>query len=84
MSKDSDHIIDISFDILSLAALFLVPRICALLSLVPFFGTLIPCLKEMVRYDRFRNVHFPGLTRLSTPDQRFRQILGDNHHPVLR
>ncbi len=41
MSKDSDHIIDISFDILSLKALFLVPRICALLSMVPFFGTLV-------------------------------------------
>ena len=41
LSKDSDIIVDISFDILSLEALFLVPRICALLSLVPFFGTLV-------------------------------------------
>ncbi|KAL3420020.1 ion transporter [Phlyctema vagabunda] len=47
--KDSDPIIDIAFDILSLEALFMVPRICSLLSLHPYFGTLIPCLKEMTK-----------------------------------
>ncbi|MCJ1474732.1 hypothetical protein MMC13_003392 [Lambiella insularis] len=46
---DTDEIMNVSFDILSLEALFLVPRTCALLSLNPFFGTLIPCLKEMTR-----------------------------------
>jgi hypothetical protein len=39
--KDSDRIIDVAFDILSLEALFMVPRICSLLSLNPYFGTLV-------------------------------------------
>ena len=43
------RITDIAFDILSLEALFLIPRICSLLSLHPYFGTLIPCLKEMTK-----------------------------------
>ncbi|RDW69753.1 hypothetical protein BP6252_08773 [Coleophoma cylindrospora] len=49
MFQDSDRIIDVSFDILSLEALFMVPRICSLLSLHPYFGTLIPCLKAMTK-----------------------------------
>ena len=36
-----------AFDILSLEALFLIPRICSILSLSQYWGTLIPCLKEM-------------------------------------
>lgn len=47
--KDDAQIIDHAFDILSLEALFMVPRICSLLSLHPYFGTLIPCLKEMAK-----------------------------------
>ncbi|KAH8808846.1 hypothetical protein F5884DRAFT_858365 [Xylogone sp. PMI_703] len=47
--KDDGNIVDISFDILSLEALFMVPRICSLLSLHPYFGTLIPCLKQMAK-----------------------------------
>ncbi|CAL3962941.1 unnamed protein product [Diplocarpon coronariae] len=47
--KDSDPITDTAFDILSLEALFMVPRICSLLSLHPYFGTLIPCLKQMTK-----------------------------------
>jgi len=47
--KDRNDIIDISFDILALEALFMVPRICSLLSLHPYFGTLIPCLKAMAK-----------------------------------
>lgn len=43
----NDRILKISMDIFSLEALLLVPRICALMSLHPFFGTLIPCLKKM-------------------------------------
>ncbi|KAI4601024.1 hypothetical protein KJ359_012211 [Pestalotiopsis sp. 9143b] len=39
--------VDIAFDVLSLEALFMVPRICSILSLSPYWGTLIPCLKEM-------------------------------------
>jgi len=41
------RIIDYSFDVLSLEALFMVPRCFSMLSLSPYFGTLIPCLKEM-------------------------------------
>lgn len=37
----------LAFDILSLEALLVIPRICSFLSLSPYWGTLIPCLKEM-------------------------------------
>ncbi|KAK5004278.1 hypothetical protein LTR28_009125, partial [Elasticomyces elasticus] len=47
LAKSDDHIIDTSFDILSLEALFLVPRICSLLSLNPYFGTLT---KDFVKF----------------------------------
>ncbi|KAF2772744.1 Ca2+/Mg2+-permeable cation channel [Teratosphaeria nubilosa] len=40
---------DTAFDILSVEALFLVPRICSLLSLHPYFGTLLPSLKAMTK-----------------------------------
>ncbi|KAK5157221.1 hypothetical protein LTR04_005458 [Oleoguttula sp. CCFEE 6159] len=49
LAQHNDHIIDTSFDILALEALFLIPRLCSLLSLIPYFGTLIPCLKEMTK-----------------------------------
>jgi len=39
--------IELAFDVLSLEALFMVPRLCSILSLSPYWGTLIPCLKEM-------------------------------------
>ncbi|EXJ55591.1 hypothetical protein A1O7_08519 [Cladophialophora yegresii CBS 114405] len=45
--RDSDYIIDVAFDILSMVALFLVPRIFSVMSLNPYFGSLIPVLKEM-------------------------------------
>ncbi|UKZ80006.1 hypothetical protein TrVFT333_007770 [Trichoderma virens FT-333] len=38
---------DLAFDVLALEALFMIPRICSILSLSPYWGTLIPCLKEM-------------------------------------
>ncbi|KAI1341583.1 hypothetical protein F5Y15DRAFT_376552 [Xylariaceae sp. FL0016] len=41
------ELVDIGFDVLSLEALFMVPRVCSILSLSPYWGTLIPCLKEM-------------------------------------
>ncbi|KAL9022421.1 MAG: hypothetical protein Q9185_000327 [Variospora sp. 1 TL-2023] len=41
------HIIDVSFDILSLEALFLVPRVCSLLSLNTYFGTLVGSLSGL-------------------------------------
>lgn len=49
LNINSAEIIEMSFDILALEALLLVPRICSLLSLNPYFGTLIPCLKEMTK-----------------------------------
>lgn len=47
ISYENARINDIAFDVLSLEALLLVPRICSFLSLSPYWGTLIPCLKEM-------------------------------------
>ncbi|KAJ1331685.1 ion transporter [Microdochium nivale] len=38
-----------AFDVLSLEALFMVPRIFSILSLSPYWGTLIPCLKAMTK-----------------------------------
>ncbi|KAI1079118.1 hypothetical protein F5B20DRAFT_581537 [Whalleya microplaca] len=45
--KGDFNLVDIAFDVLSLEALFMVPRVCSILSLSPYWGTLIPCLKEM-------------------------------------
>ncbi|EOA86871.1 uncharacterized protein SETTUDRAFT_163003 [Exserohilum turcica Et28A] len=41
--------VDLAYDVLGLEALFLIPRIFSLLSLNRYFGTLIPCLKEMTK-----------------------------------
>ncbi|EMC91951.1 hypothetical protein BAUCODRAFT_152304 [Baudoinia panamericana UAMH 10762] len=49
LSRNDHQLTDTAFDILSVEALFLVPRICSLLSLHPYFGTLLPCLKEMTK-----------------------------------
>lgn len=67
IAKRDDYITDMAFDILSMAALFLVPRfaldksfcmldtdrdrICSIASLNPYFGSLLPVLKEMVRWQ---------------------------------
>ncbi|KAK8011441.1 ion transporter [Apiospora arundinis] len=45
--QDDPILIAIAFDVLSLEALFMVPRVCSILSLSPYWGTLIPCLKAM-------------------------------------
>ncbi|KAI9373380.1 hypothetical protein BJX61DRAFT_384024 [Aspergillus egyptiacus] len=51
------YVTDLSFDILSLEALFLVPRLFSLVSLNPYFGSLIPVLKEMTKaFFRFTPV----------------------------
>ncbi|KAI0442545.1 ion transporter [Xylaria telfairii] len=42
-------LVDIAFDVLALEALFMVPRVFSVLSLSPYWGTLIPCLKAMGR-----------------------------------
>ncbi|KAI5363068.1 hypothetical protein Slin15195_G104450 [Septoria linicola] len=48
------YVNDVAFDILSVEALFLVPRICSLLSLHPYFGMLLPVLKAMtVEFIKF-------------------------------
>lgn len=49
LTKGDDYITKIAFDILSLEALFLVPRLCSLMSLNSYFGSLIPVLKEMTK-----------------------------------
>jgi hypothetical protein len=45
--QQSKQINDLAFNVLALEALFMVPRICSILSLSPSWGVLIPCLKEM-------------------------------------
>ncbi|KAL2164908.1 hypothetical protein VTH06DRAFT_204 [Thermothelomyces fergusii] len=47
LETHNPRLVDLSFDILALEALFMVPRVCSILSLSPYWGTLIPCLKEM-------------------------------------
>ncbi|KAK1749846.1 calcium channel YVC1 [Echria macrotheca] len=47
LRTNDDWLIGLAFDILALEALFMVPRVCSILSLSPYWGTLIPCLKEM-------------------------------------
>lgn len=47
ITQRNDYMNDLAFDVLSLEALFMIPRICSILSLSPYWGTLIPCLKEM-------------------------------------
>ncbi|KAE8393358.1 hypothetical protein BDV23DRAFT_170289 [Aspergillus alliaceus] len=57
LANDSEYMTDLSFDILSLEALFLVPRLCSLVSLNSYFGSLIPVLKEMTKsFFRFMPV----------------------------
>ncbi|KAJ0418485.1 hypothetical protein BJY00DRAFT_177201 [Aspergillus carlsbadensis] len=57
LTKQDSYIVDLSFDVLSLEALFLVPRIFSLVSLNPYFGSLIPVLKEMTKaFFRFTPV----------------------------
>ena len=49
LARGDQQLVSTSFDILSLEALFLVPKLFSLLSLNTYFGTLIPCLKEMTK-----------------------------------
>lgn len=46
-TTENAAVVDVAFDILALEALFMVPRIFSFLSLSPYWGTLIPCFKEM-------------------------------------
>ncbi|KAK8932246.1 hypothetical protein H634G_04725 [Metarhizium anisopliae BRIP 53293] len=47
LAKHNAAMNEMAFNVLSLEALFMMPRICSILSLSPYWGTLIPCLKEM-------------------------------------
>ncbi|TVY48864.1 Calcium channel [Lachnellula occidentalis] len=47
--RNDDQIIHTAFRILSLEALIIIPRTCSILSVYPYFGTLIPCLKKLVK-----------------------------------
>ncbi|KKY25875.1 putative receptor-activated ca2+-permeable cation channel [Diplodia seriata] len=47
LAHEDEQLLEISFSILALHSLFLTPRIFSLLSLNPYYGTLLPCLKEM-------------------------------------
>jgi hypothetical protein len=45
---------DLSYDILSLEAVLLVPRLFSFLSIFPYFGTLLPCLRDLtVEFFKF-------------------------------
>ncbi|RDL30376.1 Uncharacterized protein BP5553_10254 [Venustampulla echinocandica] len=63
LATHNDKLIDTAFDILSLEALFMVPRICSLLSILPYFATLIPCLKAMIK-DFFKFMVIVGILYL--------------------
>lgn len=49
LETQNAELIDLAFDVLALEALLMVPRVCSILSLSPYWGTLIPCLKEMAK-----------------------------------
>lgn len=80
--KSSSEITDVAFDILSMLALFLVPRICSVASLNPYFGSLLPVLKEMVR-SRTAADRIPR-TELMGEDYCFLQIFARHLHTLPR
>lgn len=47
LSRGSDRTMEWAFNILALHSLLLIPRIFSLVSLSPYYGSLLPCLKEM-------------------------------------
>lgn len=47
LSTGSDRTLEWAFNILALHSLLLTPRIFSLVSLSPYYGSLLPCLKEM-------------------------------------
>lgn len=49
VSQHSERMTAVAFDVLAMEALFLVPRLFSLLSLHPYFGTLLPCLRDMTK-----------------------------------
>ncbi|KXS94009.1 hypothetical protein AC578_1747 [Pseudocercospora eumusae] len=55
------HATDVAFDILSIEALFLVPRICSLLSLHPYFGMLLPTI-DFVKFLSLVAIPYVGFS----------------------
>lgn len=100
LSRHDPIATDVAFDILSIEALFLVPRsvnepspdkyvdhtadrshrICSLLSLHPYFGMLIPVLKEMACPSPY-HVHWASLT--DCLDQRLYQVPRTSSDTIL-
>uniref|UniRef100_A0A060SZF3 ARAD1C07194p n=1 Tax=Blastobotrys adeninivorans TaxID=409370 RepID=A0A060SZF3_BLAAD len=49
----------LAFDILSLEALLLIPRFFSFLSIFPYFGTLLPCLRDLTKeFVKFLTIIF--------------------------
>lgn len=44
---DNEYYTSLSFDVLSLEAVLLVPRLFSFLFIFPYFGTLLPCLRDL-------------------------------------
>lgn len=61
-ATESADTIELAYDVLGLEALFLVPRICSLLSLNPYFGTLVS----------YSTLHHPSLAPSASIASRFR------------
>ncbi|KAK6948623.1 hypothetical protein Daesc_010393 [Daldinia eschscholtzii] len=80
-------LVDIGFDVLSLEALFMVPRVCSIFSLSPYWGTLIPCLKEMAPFNLIALGIFRPLRLFLPSDDKFRQarilLLRATHAPIV-
>ncbi|KAK4200985.1 hypothetical protein QBC40DRAFT_278947 [Triangularia verruculosa] len=79
LETQNKDLVDLSFNVLALEALFMVPRVFSILSLSPYWGTLIPCLKEMGKdFIKFMVlvvvVYFGFLTTFS--------LLGREHNPL--
>ncbi|KAK6331697.1 hypothetical protein TWF718_002243 [Orbilia javanica] len=49
LARHDADLVNTSFDVLSLEALLLLPRIFSVFSLTPFFGTLVPALRQMTK-----------------------------------
>ena len=67
----STNVIDVAYDVLGLEALFLVPRIFSLLSLNPYFGTLVSDFTPPVH--TLRDVECYSVTRAISLSCSFRR-----------
>ncbi|CRL22519.1 unnamed protein product [Penicillium camemberti] len=81
LAKGNDPIIELSFDILSLEALFLVPRICSLVSLNSYFGSLT---KAFFRFFPVVVVLYVGFLTTFTMLARDRLSLSTMSHLLVK